>query len=129
MKKNNPALFNELNNFILELNSLKKKGAFEVACGECHVSRHVLSKHFSKIDLLDRCPISLQHAQQLKEQLSCIDNIYDCQMQEFAWDQKWNCIVFRFCVGYPNDDQLIEILRKAKGCLDGRMNSLKRGAT
>jgi len=38
MKKNNPALIEDLEKFILELKSMKKDNAFEVACGECHVT-------------------------------------------------------------------------------------------
>ena len=53
MKKNNPALLSDLENFIFELKSMKKENAFEVACGECHVSRDLFSKIFNKIDLLD----------------------------------------------------------------------------
>jgi len=41
MKKNNPALIKDLDEFILELKSMKKEDAFEVGCGECHVSREL----------------------------------------------------------------------------------------
>ena len=39
MKKNNPALIEDLEEFILEQKSMKREDAFEVGCGECHVSR------------------------------------------------------------------------------------------
>ena len=39
MKKNNPALIEDLEGFILELKSMKRENAFEVGCGECHVTR------------------------------------------------------------------------------------------
>jgi len=39
MKKNNPALIEDLERFILELKSMKRENAFEVACGECYVTR------------------------------------------------------------------------------------------
>ena len=32
---------------------MKKEKAFEIACGECHVTREVLAIRFNKIDLLD----------------------------------------------------------------------------
>ena len=42
MRKANPALINDLSKFVDELTSLKLDKAFEVACGECHVSKGVL---------------------------------------------------------------------------------------
>ena len=39
MKKNNPALIGDLERFILELKSMKRENALEVACGECNVTR------------------------------------------------------------------------------------------
>ena len=41
MKKNNPALIQDLERFILELKSMKRENAFEVGCGECHVTREL----------------------------------------------------------------------------------------
>ena len=35
-------------------------------------------------------------------------------MKEFDWTEKWNCILFRFCVGYLGKDELISVLKKAK---------------
>ena len=53
MKKNNPALIRDLERFILELKSMKRENAFEVACGECHVTRELFKNMFDNIDLLD----------------------------------------------------------------------------
>ena len=53
MKKANPELLRDLANFIDVLRSMKKEKAFEVACGECHVTKEVLLHRFQKIDLLD----------------------------------------------------------------------------
>ena len=47
-------------------------------------------------------------------------------MKEFDWEGKWNCILFRFCVGYLDDDELISVLKKAKQCLKERKNPSKR---
>ena len=53
MKKANPELLRDLSNFIDGLRSIKKERAFEVSCGECHVTKHILMHNFEKIDLLD----------------------------------------------------------------------------
>ena len=50
-------------------------------------------------------------------------------MKEFDWTDKWNCIIFRFCVGYLDKDDLINVLKKAKQCLKERNNPNKRLAT
>ena len=53
MKKNNPALIRDLERFILELKSMKRENGFEVACGECHVTKDLFQNMFKNIDLLD----------------------------------------------------------------------------
>ena len=35
-------------------------------------------------------------------------------MKEFDWAGKWNGILFRFCVGYLDENELIDVLKKAK---------------
>ena len=53
MRKANPALISDLSIFIDGLKTLKHDKAFEVACGECHVTKGVLAKKFKSIDILD----------------------------------------------------------------------------
>ena len=50
-------------------------------------------------------------------------------MQDFAWNEKWNAIVLRYCVGYTNDSELVDILKKAKECLELKNEKSKRSAT
>ena len=107
MKKNNPALLSELDNFIFGLKSMKKENAFEIACGECHVTRDLFSKIFDKTDLLDQCPQSIEHAKKLKKDCDKVNEIYHSDMASFDWEGKWNCILFRFCIGYLDEDDLI----------------------
>ena len=83
MKKANPELFRDLSIFIDGLRSMKKEKAFEVACGECHVTRKVLAMRFNRIDLLDQCPKSIVHAQNLRKVEKKVKDIHQCRMQEF----------------------------------------------
>lgn len=53
MRKANNTLLNDLQLFIEDLKSMKLEKAFEVACGECHVTKGVLLNKFNTIDLLD----------------------------------------------------------------------------
>ena len=41
---------------------MKHEKALEVACGEAHVTRHVLRHIFHEIDLFDHCPQSVMDA-------------------------------------------------------------------
>ena len=65
MKKANTNLIRDLSIFLDNLKSLKYEKAFEVACGECHVTKGVLLEKFNQIDLLDQCPKSIELAQKL----------------------------------------------------------------
>jgi len=58
--------------------------------------------------------LAIEHAEKLKKECSKVKNIYKRDMKEFDWVEKWNCILFRFCVGYLDEDELISVLKKAK---------------
>ena len=47
MKKANANLIRDLSIFLDDLKSLKYEKAFEVACGECHVTKGVLLERFN----------------------------------------------------------------------------------
>ena len=68
MKKANPELLRDLSNFFDDLLSIKKDKAFEVACGECHVTKEILVHRFKKIDLLDIERTSIEIAMSLKRE-------------------------------------------------------------
>ena len=49
----------QLESMLIELQAADRLDftrALEVACGNCHVTRDVLLRYFSKIDLMDRSP-------------------------------------------------------------------------
>ena len=129
MKKANPELLRDLSNFIDGLRSIKKERAFEVACGECHVTRHIHVHKFEKIDLLDIDGTSIEIAKSLKKEQKKIGCVYHSSTENFSWDDTWNCIIFRFCIGYPKNADLIDILSKAKLCLGERGGKASRATS
>ena len=50
-------------------------------------------------------------------------------MEAFEWKKEQNCILFRYCVGYPTDSDLVKILVRAKKSLRGTNGVEKRIAT
>ena len=53
MEEANKILLPKLHCMLIDLNFKKKEKALEVACGEGHVTREVLSKQFCEIDMFD----------------------------------------------------------------------------
>ena len=86
--------------------------ALEVACGQCHVTRSLLVKHFAKIDLMDRSPEAIMHAEQLRAESKRIGAVSKATMQEFKPTAKYNCIVLRYCIGYLNDVEAVDFLSR-----------------
>ena len=50
----NPKALEQLDSVLRSLDSMGRESALEVACGECHVTKNLLLKHFARIDLMDR---------------------------------------------------------------------------
>ena len=50
----NSKALEQLESVLRSLDSMGRDRALEVACGECHVTRHVLLNYFAKVDLMDR---------------------------------------------------------------------------
>ena len=80
-----------------------KDRALEVACGECHVTKHLLLNYFHKVDLMDKCEDAIEMAEQLKLKSNKIGSVYHTRMQEFEPSSKYNCVVLRYCIGYLDD--------------------------
>ena len=55
---------------------LAKRTALEVVCDECYVTRDLLSKQFSCIDLLTSTPAAYDDAIKLKNECKRVGTIY-----------------------------------------------------
>ncbi len=109
----NPRILDQLKNFIDNCTSMKKEKALDVACGTGWVTKEVLLSRFSEVDLFDRCKQALDNAKEKIGKNPKLGEPIVHTMQNFPWDSKWNCIVCRYCVGYLDDEELVQFLKKA----------------
>lgn len=72
----NSAAIAQLESALLKQKALRRQRALEVACGECHVTRDLLQRHFDKIDLLDQCPKAIEYARALEQESGHVGDIY-----------------------------------------------------
>ena len=100
----NPIILPQLKNILIKLSSMGRERALEVGCGEGHVTKEVLSKLFYEIDLFDPSPVAIELVKALKVDYPKINRVELSKMENFAWDATWNCIVFRYVFGYPEND-------------------------
>ena len=125
----NPDLIIQLRDFIDSLKSMKREKVLEVACGYGYVTDEILCDYFCEVHMFDQCTNAIDHVVTKFENEPKITSKTKRTMQSFEWDDEWNCIVFRYCVGYLEDEELKEVLIKAQKCLKGRVSTDKRGAT
>ena len=109
---------------------MMKRRALEVACGGCHVTRHVLLKYFEEIELMDRAHEAVKEANQLRLQNgNKIVAVHQASMEAFSPDTFFNCIVLRYCIGYLSDDEAaVEFLHKMGKMLDAEHRQRSRAA-
>ena len=122
----NPRILNQLKSFIDGRNSMKKDKALEVACGAGWVTKEVLLSRFNKVDLFDQCEQAIDDANENIGKNPKLGKLRVHTMQNFPWDSKWNFIVCRYCVGYLDDKELVQFLKKAAKCLKGNDERAKR---
>ncbi len=123
----NPRMLNQLRNFLDSLTSMKKGKALEVACGAGWVTKEVLLSRFSEVDLFDQCEQAKDDAKENIGKNPKLGQLRVHTMQNFPWDSEWNCIVCRYCVGYLDDEELVQFLQRAAQCLEGNDERAKRG--
>ena len=60
--------------------------------------------------MFDQCPEAVKIAEDLVKSEPKVARVMLSTMEDFAWDSKWNLILFRYCVGYLKKDPLIRLL-------------------
>ena len=87
MAKANPKALDQLKRFLESLASLKCESALEVACGEAHCTKEILSKKFYKIDLFDEGQNALDDARKNLGDESRVGQLVKGRMQDYTFDQ------------------------------------------
>ena len=89
---------------------MERKKVLEVACGYGYVTENVLTSFFFAIDMFDHCPFSIRDVKHRLSKEPKINDIIQCTMEAFEWKADYNCILFRYCVGYPDNSTLVKVL-------------------
>ena len=110
MAKANPKALDQLKRFLESLASLRYESALEVACGAAHCTKMVLSKKFYKIDLFDESQGAVTDALKNLKGVETVGQVTKSRMQDYTFDEKYNCILLRYCVGYLTDDELVQFI-------------------
>ena len=126
MNDTNQIALGQMQRLFKRLKKMKKGRALELACGESHVTRHLLKVHFDIIDLMDQCDQALERAHDLKEECHQVDKIYPSSFEEFSTNKRYNCIVLRYSAGYLDCDALAMFLRKLSSMLEKNHENLTR---
>ena len=64
--------------------------------------------------MFDRCPIAINTIQAMKEKIVQIRSIQLATFQSFKFDSRYDAIIFRWCIGYLTDRDLIDLFSKYK---------------
>ena len=102
-----------LEEFIKSMTSLGTKRALEVAAGDGQASRDLLQNFFEAIDCFDQCPNAIKQLEMLQDSIKKIQKVDQATMQSFFWEELYDCILLRWCVGYLGDEELIVFLNQA----------------
>ena len=107
-----PPAIDQLKLFLFrEVPSMKLESVIELGCGRGHVTRELLVDWFKYIDLLDQCEVACGFAREL-EKLKPVREVINKRIQDFDLQRKYNCILFRFCIGYFDSEQAPEVLKQ-----------------
>mmetsp|Transcript_1053 Transcript_1053/g.1640 ORF Transcript_1053/g.1640 Transcript_1053/m.1640 type:complete len:224 (+) Transcript_1053:55-726(+) len=85
--------------------------AIDVGCGIGRVTKEVLSKIFKTVDMLEPCERHMNKVKKWKERNG---EIYQCSLQEFEYNHKYDIIWMQWVVLYLTDNDFVNVLRKAK---------------
>ena len=100
----NPVIMPYLRIILQDLVNMKKGKVLEVGCGEGHATKEVLHDLFFQIDLFDKCPLAIEKIKALRKDYPKIYRIEQNTMENFKWNSEWDCILFKYVVGYLGKD-------------------------
>ena len=88
--------------------------ALDVAGGDGRLTLGLLIKLYLVTDLFDQCPVGLRKARLCLHGNTRKGLIARAPMQSFIWKMKYTAIYMVWCVGYLDNQELENFLRKAK---------------
>ena len=86
--------------------------ALDCGAGIGRITKHLLTRHFSKVDLVEQNKLFLQKA---KEYLKSdkVENLYCCGLQNFVPEkEKYDVIWCQWVLGHLTDDHMINFFKR-----------------
>ena len=103
---------------------MKFDRCLDAGSGDGRVTKNLLLDLFETVDMFDRCPKAVKILRELKKVKRKIGYIDRSDMQNYNFKVKYDAIFMTWIVGYLDDDELIEFLKKAARNL--KSNCLRR---
>ena len=100
--------------FIDGLPMVRYERALEVGCGDGRVTRDQLLGRFKMVDLFDPCSEAIRKVREDMAMKWQVMNIGKATMETHEWNSDYSLIVMRWCIGYPEEEDLVAFLREAK---------------
>lgn len=109
---------NKLIKFLFKMeNGPSNLKAIDCGAGIGRITKHLLSKHFSEVDLVEQDKKFLQKAQENLTDCKNVGKLYCCGLQNFVpLSEHYDVIWCQWVLGHLTDDHLIEFFQR---CLDG----------
>ena len=100
--------------FLGELTSLGQTRALDVAGGDGRVTKALLHDDFEAVDMFDLDQKVVEKVDKERPLLPKLGRVDQATIQAYEFKKKYNLILMCWCSGYPEDDELIAFLSKAK---------------
>jgi len=95
-----------------------KVRALDCGAGIGRVTKHLLSKHFETVDLVEQDEHFLEKAKSYLEGVSSVGNLYCAGLQNFKFTQDtYDVIWFQWVLGHIQDDHFVNLLERCKSAL------------
>ena len=111
------ASITHLKTFLAGIPSLNMNRALEVAAGDGQLTADLLGGLYKDVDCFDQCGVAVAKLEELRQRVAAVDLVDQASMQSYEWQRVYTSVYLRWCVGYLEDQELVDFLRKAKSFL------------
>jgi protein N-terminal methyltransferase len=89
--------------------------AIDCGCGIGRITKDLLCRYFSKIDLLDPCEKYIDMCKDYVDQPEIVEHTFCKGLQQFKFEQgKYDVIWVQWCLLYMTDYDIVNFLKRAK---------------
>eukprot|EP00826_Nyctotherus_ovalis_P050516 TRINITY_DN6192_c0_g2_i1.p1 TRINITY_DN6192_c0_g2~~TRINITY_DN6192_c0_g2_i1.p1 ORF type:complete len:210 (+),score=44.93 TRINITY_DN6192_c0_g2_i1:186-815(+) len=106
----------------IKTNKILPAKAIDCGGGIGRVSRELLTKFFSKVDIVDQASNLIQAAK-TNVKSERMRNFYVSGLQDFEFPDKYNCIWVQWVLMHMPDEDAVKLLKKCKASLAKKVSS------